>query len=111
MVGIFCRSSHHTPVCISEFHVTCSGVEVLKPFLTRFSAGYGARFIRWVAADDPKPYGSYGNGSAMRVSAAGWVGYILRIDRKAIYIAGDTDVTKESKAVKCDIALVPIMIL
>ena len=24
-----------------------------------------------------------------------------------IYIAGDTDVTKEAKAVKCDIALVP----
>ena len=36
-------------------------------------AGYGARFIGWVAAKDPKPYGSYGNGSAMRVSAAGWL--------------------------------------
>ena len=37
-----------------------------------------------------------------------WVGYILRIDGKRIYIAGDTDATKESKAVKCDIALVPV---
>ncbi len=37
-----------------------------------------------------------------------WVGYILRIDGKRIYIAGDTDATKEAKAVKCDIALVPI---
>ncbi len=36
-------------------------------------AGYGAKFIRWVHAQDPKPYGSYGNGSAMRVSAAGWL--------------------------------------
>ena len=37
-----------------------------------------------------------------------WVGYILRIDEKRIYIAGDTDATREARAVKCDIALVPI---
>ncbi len=39
---------------------------------------------------------------------AGWVGYVLRIDGKRIYIAGDTDATKEARAVKCDVALVPI---
>lgn len=36
-------------------------------------AGYGARFIDWIFTDDPKPYSSWGNGSAMRVSAAGWL--------------------------------------
>lgn len=36
-------------------------------------AGYGGRFINWVHSDDPHPYKSYGNGSAMRVSAAGWL--------------------------------------
>lgn len=36
-------------------------------------AGYGARFIDWVLSPDPEPYGSYGNGSGMRVSAAGWL--------------------------------------
>lgn len=36
-------------------------------------AGYGRRFFSWVLSDDPKPYNSYGNGSAMRVSAAGWL--------------------------------------
>ncbi len=36
-------------------------------------AGYGARFINWVLTDDPEPYGSYGNGSAMRVSSVGWL--------------------------------------
>lgn len=40
--------------------------------------------------------------------SAGWVGYILKTGGKRIYIAGDTDATKEAKAVKCDIALVPI---
>ncbi len=36
-------------------------------------AGYGGRFSRWLGAKDPRPYGSYGNGSAMRVSSAGWL--------------------------------------
>lgn len=30
--------------------------------------GYGGRFLRWVHSDHPEPYGSFGNGSAMRVS-------------------------------------------
>ena len=37
------------------------------------NAGYGGRFRGWLRTADPKPYGSYGNGSAMRVSAAGWL--------------------------------------
>ena len=36
-------------------------------------AGYGGRFYHWLRAGHPEPYGSYGNGSAMRVSAAGWL--------------------------------------
>ncbi len=39
---------------------------------------------------------------------AGWVGYILCVNGKRIYIAGDTDLTKEAREVKCDIALVPV---
>ena len=34
--------------------------------------GYGARFIHWMFSDDPQPYNSYGNGSAMRVSPVGF---------------------------------------
>ena len=33
---------------------------------------YGGRFAGWIIDDNPKPYGSFGNGSAMRVSAVGW---------------------------------------
>lgn len=36
-------------------------------------AGYGQRFYWWLREKDPKPYGSYGNGSAMRVSSVGWL--------------------------------------
>ncbi len=37
-----------------------------------------------------------------------WVGYVLKLDEKRIYVAGDTDATDEAKAVNCDIALIPI---
>ena len=40
--------------------------------------------------------------------SAEWVGYVLMTGGRRIYIAGDTDATKEAKAVKCDIAIVPI---
>ena len=35
-------------------------------------AGYGGRFRRWLRAEDPQPYHSFGNGSAMRVSPCGF---------------------------------------
>ena len=35
--------------------------------------GYGAKFFSWLMSEDPQPYGSWGNGSAMRVSSAGWL--------------------------------------
>ena len=39
--------------------------------------GYGGRFVDWLFGDDPQPYNSWGNGSAMRVGACGWVGNSL----------------------------------
>ena len=36
-------------------------------------AGYGGRFSVWLQQKDPSAYGSFGNGSAMRVSSAGWL--------------------------------------
>ena len=36
-------------------------------------AGYGGRFIQWLRFKEREPYNSWGNGSAMRVSAAGWL--------------------------------------
>jgi len=34
--------------------------------------GYGGMFRGWLASSDPKPYNSYGNGSAMRASPVAW---------------------------------------
>ena len=34
-------------------------------------AGYGGMFSQWLMSAHPQPYGSFGNGSAMRVSPVG----------------------------------------
>ncbi|MBO6305749.1 MAG: ADP-ribosylglycohydrolase family protein [Selenomonadaceae bacterium] len=36
------------------------------------NCGYGGRFMDWMFSDAPKPYNSFGNGAAMRVSAVGF---------------------------------------
>jgi len=36
-------------------------------------AGYGSWFRKWIQLDDPEPYNSFGNGSAMRCSSVGWL--------------------------------------
>ena len=46
-------------------------------------AGYGCMFYEWLFQDDPEPYCSFGNGSAMRVSAAGWLYQTLEETRRA----------------------------
>lgn len=39
---------------------------------------------------------------------AGWCGYIIEVAGTRIYIAGDIDNIDEAKAVKCDVAMIPI---
>lgn len=36
-------------------------------------AGYGTMFSQWLYSNNPQPYNSCGNGSAMRISPVGWV--------------------------------------
>lgn len=48
-------------------------VERMRYYGNRYPrAGYGGMFRQWLAAERPRPYGSFGNGSAMRVSPVGW---------------------------------------
>jgi ADP-ribosylglycohydrolase len=47
--------------------------DVYREFGRRYPrAGYGKAFRAWFIEDDAGPYGSYGNGSAMRVSPVAW---------------------------------------
>ena len=43
--------------------------------------------------------------------SSGYVGYNLLINDTSYYIMGDTDVTEESKQVKCDVCFIPLYII
>ena len=62
--------------------------ETLQAWCRRYPGrGYGGNFSRWIHADPPEPYHSYGNGAAMRVSAAA---FLNRNDLDAALAASDT---------------------
>ena len=42
------------------------------------NCGYGGKFHQWMYSDNPQPYGSFGNGAAMRVSACGFAADTLK---------------------------------
>lgn len=42
------------------------------------NCGYGGMFRQWISSNVPKPYGSYGNGAAMRVSACGFAARTIK---------------------------------
>ena len=51
-------------------------IEEMQTYGRKFShpkGGYGMRFSQWLTDADPKPYNSFGNGSAMRVSPCGLI--------------------------------------
>lgn len=52
-------------------------------------AGYGGRFSHWLAAENPKPYHSYGNGSAMRVSSVAWMFDTIEEVRRAARLSAE----------------------
>lgn len=55
-------------------------IETMQEFGRKYPhpmGAYGSRFAQWLRLDSPKPYGSYGNGSAMRVSPCGLIAVTL----------------------------------
>ena len=67
--------------------------ETLQKWCQRYPGrGYGGYFSLWIHADPPEPYDSYGNGAAMRVSAAA---FLNREDLAAALAAADkvTEIT------------------
>lgn len=52
-------------------------------------AGYGGMFYHWLHTKHPEPYGSFGNGSAMRVSSAGWLFGTLEETRHMARLAAE----------------------
>ena len=77
-----------------------------KEFGRRYPrAGYGGRFKKWLASEDLSPLGSFGNGSAMRVSPVGWsCGSLEETERMARASAEATHNHPEGVKGACSVA-------
>lgn len=87
---LFCRNPHFTDDSVMTIAI-CDGIlkagldadehTMKTAMITSMQlwghkypyAGYGGRFYQWLAMEKTKPYGSWGNGSAMRVASVGWL--------------------------------------
>ena len=86
---LFCEDSHFTDdsvmtIAVAEAlldyqfredeDIKAGLIESMRKWGKKYpNAGYGRKFYHWLHTRHPEPYGSYGNGSAMRVSSAGWL--------------------------------------
>jgi len=72
-----CRFTDDTVLTVAVARAAMEGssyLETVREIGRRYpAAGYGGSFIRWLFSEHAEPYNSWGNGSAMRVSALGWV--------------------------------------
>ena len=78
---LFCQSSSYTDDSIMTIAVADwllhkgDLAKVMQYYGKKYPCpmgGYGSSFVRWLNEEYPKPYNSWGNGSAMRVSPVGW---------------------------------------
>ena len=108
---------HFSPEDIKK--VACANTVLVVPEKMKTKAQKVAELVREIVTVEQRGYKelyglefdtipAYNTLKPFHPKSAGWVGYILRIDGKRIYITGDTDLTKEAKDVRCDIALVPV---
>ena len=62
------------PANFTDAQVSALLIDKMQMYGRKYwKAGYGQRFFMWLISKDPKPYNSYGNGSAMRVSSIAWL--------------------------------------
>ena len=108
---------HFSPEDIRK--VSCGKTVLVVPEKMKAEAGQAAGFVKEIVTVTPgisteigglqfETVAAYNKMKPFHPKSAGWVGYILNVDGKRIYVSGDTDATKEAESVRCDVALVPI---
>lgn len=76
--GFFCKLWRKAKICLHFLDEDQEKMKIIENSLRCYGgmypdAGYGYGFIQWLNNKNMGPYNSYGNGSAMRVSAIPWI--------------------------------------
>ena len=71
-----CRFTDDTVLTVAVAESILTGADLAEKFIEYYRryphAGYGGTFRKWAQSKDHRPYSSWGNGSAMRVSPVGF---------------------------------------
>jgi len=71
-----CRFTDDTVLTVAVADSILYGKDIATTFRDYsqryYNAGFGSMYLKWVFTKDMGPYGSYGNGSAMRISPVGF---------------------------------------
>jgi ADP-ribosyl-[dinitrogen reductase] hydrolase len=64
-----------TTIAVADWLINAGRLEPIMLHYGRqnLGSGYGSSFLRWLRSDNPQPYNSFGNGSAMRVCPVGYI--------------------------------------
>jgi len=97
LFGDRCRFTDDTVLTIATAYAILHRVPYAKAyrdFGRRYpDSDYGGSFFNWLMADDPRPYRSWGNGSAMRVAPIGFAydteGSVLREAERSAAVTHD----------------------
>ena len=84
------------PPCVAE-KMNRNNVVTIRAEETADVCGYRVEAVR-----------SYNVGKQFHTPAKGYLGYIVTIEGKRVYVAGDCDFNEDNRRVDCDIALIPI---
>ena len=92
-----CRFTDDTVLTVATAHAILTGTSyevAYRDFGRQHpDAGYGGSFYEWLLAEEPRPYNSWGNGSAMRVAPVGFafdrVGEVLREAERSAAVTHD----------------------
>jgi ADP-ribosylglycohydrolase len=71
-----CQFTDDTVLTVATAHAILTGTRYDVAYREfgrqHLDADYGGSFYEWLLAEEPRPYNSWGNGSAMRVAPVGW---------------------------------------
>ena len=60
--------------CKPDFsNISSMAVECMQTIGKEYKSSYGNSFLKWIHSENPKPYNSFGNGAAMRISPVAYV--------------------------------------
>lgn len=68
------RALNNIPSDSDEITIKNNVIKSMQDIGQRYpDMGYGTGFSNWLKQANPKPYNSFGNGAAMRISSVGWL--------------------------------------